>query len=78
MRQDTLNIQISIYWASDDVNKLTPNSNEKSEINVGSKVKEPIASATGKAKISGEMVKTKCEVLFIAEELDDGLSETTK
>ena len=51
------------------------NSNEKSEINVGSKVKEPVASATGKAKISGEMVKSKCEVLFIAEESDDGLSD---
>ena len=24
MRQDTLNIRISVYWASDDVNKLTP------------------------------------------------------
>ena len=47
----------------------------KSEINVGSKVKEPVASATGKTKISGEMVKSKCEVLFIAEESDDGLSD---
>ena len=24
MRQDTLNIRISVYWASDDVNKSTP------------------------------------------------------
>ena len=24
MRQHTLNIRISVYWASDDVNKLTP------------------------------------------------------
>ena len=23
MRQETLNIRISVYWASDDVNKLT-------------------------------------------------------
>ena len=44
------------------------NSVDDTEKSVGSEIKEPVAGATGKAKISGEMVKSKCEVLFIAEE----------
>lgn len=50
------------------------NSNEKSKINTGSKVKKPVATTTEKAKISETMVKNKHEeVLYVVDESDDFL-----
>ena len=59
-----------------DTTLLNLNAIEKSKITVGSEVKEPVASGTGKTKVSEVIMKNKCEeVLYVAGGSDNCLSD---